>query len=562
MLYKEFVELYEELASTTKRLEKTAILAKFFGKLKKEGRKEFIYLLRGRVLPDYDSRELGISGQLVTKAMTAAWGISGSTITTRYRKVGDFGDLASEFAAKRKQSSLFSKALTVGKVFDNLTKIMMTTGKGSVDKKLALIAELLTSATPSESRYIIRTLLNDLRVGVAEAIVLDSVAEAFYPGEGKGELVHDAYYLANDLASVFAAAAQGLATLGKIGIVPGKPLNVMLPVKVTEIGDAFEICGRPAALEHKYDGFRTLIHYDGKELSLFTRKLENVTNQFPDVVAAIKKHVSGKSFILDSEVVGYDPKTHAYKPFEAISQRIKRKHDIDRLVKELPVEINVFDVIYHNGKSIMHTSFTERRKLLEKIIKTQYLVIKPSFQLVTGDDAKALAFYKEALKIGEEGIMIKKIDAPYHPGRRVGYIVKLKPESKDFDLVIVGAEYGSGKRAGLLTSYIVACKNNGEYQEVGMVSSGLKEKSEEGITYEEMTNLLKPLITKETGTRVHVRPKLIVSVTYQNIQPSPSYNSGFAMRFPRITHYRPDRNAHDIATLEDLEKEAKKQQRY
>lgn len=562
MRYAEFVEVYESLASTTKRLEKTEMLSAFLKKLKKEGEPSWIYLLRGKVVADFDPRELGISSQLAIRAMSTAWGITNANIVSRYRKIGDLGEMAEEFASKRKQSALFSKPLSVGKVFDNLSKLMSTTGKGSVDRKLAYIAELLTSATPGESKYIVRTLLNDLRVGVAEAIVIDSIAEAFYPGEGKGDEIHDAYYLANDLAQVFAAAASNMKEVHAISIVPGKPLNVMLPIKVTELNEAFDICGRPAALEHKYDGFRTLIHFDGKEIHLFTRKLENVTKQFPDVIAAVQKHVKGESFILDSEVVGYDPKTKKYKPFEAISQRIKRKHDIDKLVHDLPVEINVFDIIYHNSKSLMRTPFTERRKLLEKVIKTESFVIRPSFQLVTGDDKKAKEFYEKALSIGEEGVMIKKIDAPYHPGRRVGYIVKLKPESRDLDLVIVGAEYGSGKRAGLLTSYIVACRNGGtEFLEVGMVSSGLKEKSEEGLSYEEMSKMLKPLIIKEKGTRVHVKPKLVVSVIYQNVQESPSYDSGYAMRFPRITHYRPDRGIHDIASIDDIKKEVKKQQR-
>jgi DNA ligase-1 len=294
------------------------------------------------------------------------------------------------------------------------------------------------------------------------------------------------------------------------------------------------------------------------EVRLFTRRLEEVTKQFPDVVEAVNKGIKGKNFIVDSEVVGYDAKTKKYKPFEAISQRIKRKYHIEDLIKKLPVEINAFDVIYLDGKSLVESPFVERRKVLEKIVKVKKFSIRTSTQIVTDSEKKALEFYQKALDIGEEGIMVKKLDSVYKPGRYVGHMVKMKPEAKDLDLVITGAEHGTGKRAGWLTSFIVACRKDGKFLEVGKVASGLKEKeSEEGTTYAEMTELLKPLIISEKGSRVSVKPKLIVSVTYQNIQKSPTYSSGFAMRFPRITHYRPDRNTKDIASSKDIEKEAK-----
>ena len=560
MQYAEFVSVYEEVAATTKRLEKTEILAKFLHKLEKHGRPEWIYLLRGRVLPDYDPKEFGISIQLAIKALSTGWGIPSEKIIESYRKAGDLGDIAQELSGRKKQSSLFSEKLSVKKVYDNLQKLFLLEGKGSVDKKIACIAELLANASALEAKYIVRTLLSDLHVGVADAILVDAIAQAFYPEESMAEQIHDVYYIANDFALLFSAAAKGKKSLNSISIVPGKPLNVMLPVKVKTLKEGFEICGKPAALEHKYDGFRLLIHKQGNEIFLFTRKLENVTAQFPDVVRAVREFVKGDSFILDSEAVGYDPKTKKYKPFEAVSQRIKRKYDIDKLIKALPVEVNVFDAVYYKGKSLMHIPFAERRKLVDSIVKPVKFVIRPSFQLVTENERKGEDFYRKALAIGEEGIMIKKLDAPYRPGRRVGFMVKMKPETKDLDLVITGAEYGTGKRAGGLTSFYVACvKGVGYYVEVGRGSSGLKEKEDtDGTSYTEMDKLLQPLITKEEGRYVKVKPKVIVSVAYQNIQKSPRYSSGFALRFPRITHYRPDYHIKDIATLEDLEKEAKK----
>ena len=283
-----------------------------------------------------------------------------------------------------------------------------------------------------------------------------------------------------------------------------------------------------------------------------------MTKQFPEVIEYVKKYVKGKTFILDSEAVGYNPKTKNYRPFQEISQRIKRKYDIEKLSRELPVEVNVFDILYYNGKSLIKEPFIKRRKLLEKIIKEKKWQLVLARQIITSDNKKAEEFYKKALKEGEEGVMVKALNAPYKPGARVGYGVKVKPEENDFDLVITGAEYGTGKRAGWLTSFDVSCKDKNKLLEVGKVSTGLKEKEEEGLSYKEMTRILKPLIIETKGRHVKVKPEIVVSVTYQNIQKSPTYSSGFALRFPRFTRLRPDRNVSDIATLSEIKKEYEK----
>jgi DNA ligase-1 len=561
MAYSELVDIYEALSGTTKRLEKEKILAEFLRKLEKKGEPEWVYLLRGKVVPDYDSRVIGISRKLTAKAIGKGLGVSQEKIEEKFRKVGDFGEIAEEFAKKKGQENLFNKKLEVGKVFENLRKLMEIEGKGSVDKKMALVSELLGQAKGKEAKYVVRTLLEDLRIGVADGVLRDAIAEAFFEKEKKemSEKVEQAYDMAGDFAVVVEAAVKGKKALEKVGLVLGRPINVMLPVKVNDVKDAFRIVGKPAAIEHKYDGFRMLVNRNGKEIKLFTRRLDDVTSQFPDVVKSIRENVKGDKFMLDCEVVGYDPKTKKSKPFEAISQRIKRKYDIDKLIEKLPVEINVFDVLMHGGKALMEEPFEKRRNVLEKVVPEKKFVIRPAKQIVTGDEKEVEKFYKEALKSKEEGVMFKKLDAPYRQGRRVGYIVKLKPVANDLDLVVVGAEYGSGKRAGGLTSYYVACRKNGEFLEVGKVSSGLKEKeSEEGTTYKEMSKLLEPLITETKGNKVKVKPKIVVAVTYQNVQKSPSYGSGWALRFPRITAYRPDRSLKDIASLGEIEKESKK----
>ena len=225
----------------------------------------------------------------------------------------------------------------------------------------------------------------------------------------------------------------------------------------------------------------------------------------------------------------------------------------------MPVEINAFDLLYFNGKSLMGESFEKRTKLLKKIIKPHKYKIRCAHQLITSDEKEAEKFYKEALKDNQEGVMIKKLDAEYKPGARVGHMLKLKPAENELDLVITGAEYGKGKRKGIFSSFTLSCINEGgEILEIGKASTGLKEKPELGLSYGELTEKIMPLVIKEKGRVVEVKPKIVVTIIYQNIQRSPTYKSGFALRFPRIIQLRPDRNYKDAALLKEIEHDYKR----
>lgn len=561
MDYSEICKTYEKLESTSKGLEKTSILAEFLEKIKSNP--HVIYLLQGKVFPDYDERELGISQQLAIKAISKATGEPEEKVISEFKKTGDLGSASENLIQTKKQSSLFSSKLTIEKVMQNLQKIPEAEGKGSVDRKINSIVELLHSAKSIEARYIIRTILGDLKIGVGSGLLRDAIVELCFKPESieekkkKVELVQSAYDKATDFSLVFEKACQN--KLNEITLSPGKPVKVMLFPKAKDIEDAFRIVGKPAAFEFKYDGFRMMINKDKEgEIKIFTRRLDNVTSQFPDVVKYINENVKADSFIIDAEAVGYNPETKKYRPFQAISQRIKRKYDIEKLEKELPIELNVFDIIYINGKSLIKSPYKERRETLEKIIKSEKRKIVLVEQIITSDENEAQKFYEKALEEEQEGLMAKSLSAEYKPGARVGHAVKLKPVDEDFDLVITSAEYGTGKRAGWLTSFDVSCldEETGELKQIGKVSTGLKEKPEQGLSYEEMTKMLNKIKTKESGRTIDVKPEIVVTVQYQNIQQSPTYSSGFALRFPRITRLRPDRKVHDIATIQEIEKQA------
>jgi DNA ligase 1 len=562
MRYKILAQLYEEISSTTKRLEKTKILSKFLNTLSKEDR-DILYLLEGNIYPDYDERRIGISNQLAIKAISKATGTPPEKVTKEWKTIGDLGLVAEKLTKTKKQSTLSSHIINIKKVIDNLRKLPELQGKGTVSKKLQLITELLTSASPIEAKYLVRTLIGDLRIGIQESTIRESMAKAFFKNPKEAaEIVQRAIDKSNDSAEIFDIARKGkLSELKKVNLEVGKPIKAMLAQKVETIEDGFKALGTPCAVEYKYDGFRLLIHKKNNKINLFTRRLENVTKQFPEVVEYINKFIKGNSFIMDSEAVGYDKKTKKYQQFQKISQRIRRKYNIEEMSKKLPVEINVFDILYYNGKSQLDEPFKKRSELIRKIVTNHPYKLIYSKQIITSNVKKAKKFYKQALRDKQEGVMLKKLEAEYKPGRRVGHMLKIKPDERDLDLVITGAEYGTGKRSGWMSSFIISCKGKSkdEYLELGKVGTGIKEKTEQGISFEQLTKLLKPLIKKESGKNVELKPKIVVAVHYQEVQRSPNYKSGFALRFPRFTALRQDKPLKEIATLDEVADDFNKQ---
>ena len=575
MQYSKLVEVYEKLEATTKRLEHTYIISEFLKKISLEDLGVTILLLEGRVFPRWDEREMGIASKIMSKAMGLASGESKERIISEWKKTGDLGTVTYNFIKKKKQATLGAYELSVKNVLKNLMEIAAIEGAGTVDKKISLVAELLTSAKPNEAKYIVRTILDDMRIGVGEGSIRDAIAWAFF-GDKLGikynkdenkidvedrkkyneyiDAVQRAYDITNDFAPVAEAAKKhGLKGLEEVSIRTGIPLKVMLALKVEDIDEGFERCGKPAEFEFKYDGMRMQLHKNGNDVKIFTRRLENVTNQFPEVVDYVKRYIDEKEVILDSEAVGYSKKTGKYLPFQNISQRIKRKYGIDKMSEDMPVEVNVFDIISYKGKSAVNKPFEERKEIIKKIVKNVPKKIKVAESIVTADKKEAEDFYKKAVDSGNDGLMIKKLDAPYKPGGRVGFMVKLKGTKENLDLVVVKAEWGEGKRSKWLSSYTLACRHDDKFLEVGKASTGLKEKREEGLSFAEMTDTLKPLIKKEDGKEVEVKPKIVIEVGYEEIQKSPTYSSGYALRFPRVIQLREDRRPDDASTLKIVE---------
>jgi len=578
MNYLDLCQLYHQLDATTKRLEKTWHISRFLQKAHPDDLPSIILLLQGLIYPEYDERKMGIASRLILKAIQVATGIPAMKVEEMWKATGDLGISAERLVTKKTQSTLASRELTVEKVLTNLRRASELEGEGMVDKKVKLLAELLTSATPIEARYIIRTTLEELRVGVASCTIRDAITWAFFEDACKLNydeqkksiepedrekyseivaIVQTAHDLCNDYAEVARLAkTAGMRGLQDVSLTVGKPIKVMLFQKARGIGEAFERVGKPCAFEYKYDGFRLQIHKQGGRIVLYTRRLEDVTQQFPEVVAYVKTHVHADAVILDGEAVGYHPKTKKYLPFQSISQRIRRKYDIERLSRDFPVELNIFDILSADGNTVMGEPFRKRRERIERMIEQVPYKIIVAKQLVTDDPEKAEAFYKASLDAGEEGVMAKNLEGIYKPGSRVGFGVKIKPTMETLDLAIVGAEWGEGKRKGWLSTFALACRDEdtGEFLELGKVGTGFKElEAEGGITFEQMTKLLEQLIIAEKGKEVTVKPQIVIEVTYEEIQRSPTYTSGYALRFPRLVNLRMEKPADEASTLQIVE---------
>jgi len=537
MKFKQIVDVYEKLEKTPARLEKTDIVAKLLEETPDDLISIVIQLLLGETFPKWMDKKIGIGSQLLIKSVANVTGIKESVINDWVREEGDVGKAAGKAVTNKKQVSFFSEELSVEEIYHTLNRIVEFEGTRSQEKKLAYLAKLFVAANEKEAVYLSRIVLEKMRTGVGEGVIRDSIAKIY---SVPSKSIDNAYFLVNDWGVVAKAAKD--KNLEKLGIEPFTPIKVMLAQKVRNLEEGFSTVGKPCALEYKYDGFRMQVHKVGNKVKIFTRRLDNVTEQFPFIMEAVKKNVEGDC-IIEGETVGI--KGEKYLPFQQISRRIKRKYNIEEMAKKIPVVLHLFDIIYKNGKTLLNTPFEKRRKILEDIVKEDEKLVLAK-QIITDSEEEGNAFYKEALDKGNEGIMMKNLNAPYQPGSRVGYMIKLKPVLETLDLVIIGAEWGEGRRAHWLATFLLACKDEeGNFVPIGKVGTGITDEM-----FQNFTDVLKESIISQKGKEVVLKPELVVEIAYEEIQRSPKYESGFALRFPRVIRIREDKGPDDIDTIE------------
>ena len=559
MLFKELVDVYEKLKATPSRLEKTALIADFIRTVPPDELPIVVTFLTGRIFPEWDQRKIGIASQTMIKIIAAITHNSEAAVVDSYKRTGQLGLTAEEMFRKRKQQLFFEpEEITVKELYDVFADLARIAGAGSATKKQkVLIGVLNRAASPLEARYIVSLTIEYVLSGAKEGVMEDAIAKAFGVDP---EQVRRAHMLTSDLGETAKIARlQGPEGLSAISIQPMRPVRPMLAQNVASIREALDEMGGTAEFEVKYDGARLQIHKRGDEVRLFSRRLEDLTDALPEIVNFVRQCVTVDTAILDSECIAIDRATGRPIPFQNILTRLRRVYKVEETRQQFPLILRPFDVLYHGGHSTLELPFRERRQLLETIVGPLNAECKPAEGLITGDEVKAQEMFGESVRSGNEGLMGKDLNATYTPGVRGKKMVKVKSVLDTLDLAIVSAEWGHGRKAGWLTQFEVACldEQSGDYLVLGRVASGFSD--EELIA---MTERLKPLISGEHGRIADVRPEVIVEVKFEEIQKSPIYNSGYALRFPRLVRVREDLGPEEVNSFARVMNIYNIQQRY
>ncbi len=560
------------MGQTSSRIALTDYLVALFAKTPHDLIDKVTYLIQGKLYPDYEGIELGLADKMVMRAIASSSGKSLTEVERLYQKTGDLGDTAGEAMRSKGQSSLYPEPMTVERVYSTFDKVARTSGAGSQEQKLKLVSSLLNDATSEESRYIIKFVMGQLRLGIADYTVLDALALAFTGDKSNRKVLENAYNVSSDLGTAARLlAANGLESVRSMQVTLFKPLRPMLAERVITAEEALERMEGRAGVEFKLDGERVQIHKGRQGVELFSRRLERITGHYPDLVDSVRMIKS--DVILEGEVVAVNAQTGEYLPFQELMHR-RRKHGVEEAMENYPVVINLFDILYLDGQSKMHLTYLERRKLLKKVVdsaknKEKVRLIE---QTIAEKPEEIERFMTVAIEEGCEGVMIKQLSSVYRAGAREYAWVKLKREYRSdladtIDLVIIGALHGRGRRTGKYGALLLAAYDpkSDMFQSATKVGTGFTDEHLEQF----YNNLEKHVIPHrharvETGMEMDVwfEPAVVIEVIASEITLSPSHpaakNSvregfGLALRFPKFTgKVRDDKNAEDATASEEL----------
>ncbi len=576
MEFRVLAEAFSRLESITERLEMISILARLFSQANEENIDKIVYLVQGSIAPPYKGLDFGIGEKLTIQAIAKAFGVDTETVERDYKELGDLGLVAEKHARNKKQTTLFQEPLTVERVYTNFYKIATAAGAGSQEMKLRLLVDLLKDAQPLEARYVVRIPLGKLRLGVGDATILEALSLARTGSREFKEKLERAYNLCSDLGYVAKVLfKEGPEAIEKFKIVVGIPIRPALAQRAQSAEEIIARLGRCAA-EAKYDGFRCQIHKKGDKVWIFSRRLENMTGMFPELIEGTLKQIDAEEIIFEGEAIGYDENTGTFYPFQQTIQR-KRKYGISKAAEEIPLRLFAFDLIYKNGEDFTVKPYEERRRALEATIKQGDIILPAERKIV--ETAKELEeFFEHCIERGLEGIVAKDLNAPYIAGARKWAWIKLKRSyrgslSDTIDAVIVGYFKGRGQRAQFgLGAILVAVydKKNDVFKTIAKVGTGFTESQ-----LAEMKRILDEIAVPHKPARVvakiepdvWVEPKYVVTIAADEITRSPSHTCawdgerGLALRFPRIVGWiRSDKGPEDATTEEEVV-EMYKQQR-
>jgi DNA ligase-1 len=565
-------ETFEQMEQTSSRLALTDLLVSLFRKTPPEIIDKVTYLIQGKLYPDYEGIELGLAEKMAIRAIAASSGESVSAVEQVYRKTGDIGDTAGEIMKSKGQSTLFTEPMTVERVYSTLDKIAKTAGPGSQEAKLRLVSSLLHDATARQSRYIMKFVMGKLRLGIADYTVLDALALAFTGSRANRQALENAYNVSSDLGTVAKiVATSGLEEVQTVGITLFRPIRPMLAERVSTPAEALERMEGKAAVEYKLDGERIQVHKGQDRVEIFSRRLEKITGHYPDVVEAVRS-INTNEAILEGEVVAVNLETGEYLPFQELMHR-RRKHGVEDAMKNYPVVMNFFDILYVGGSSKTSLPYTERRKALKALLAgKQDDRIRLVEQIVASEAGQIDRFMAKAIEDGCEGVMVKQLSSTYRAGAREFAWIKIKREYRSdladtLDLVIVGGLYGRGRRVGKYGALLLAAYDpeNEIFRSVCKVGTGFTDVHLEQFYQSlEEHRISHRHARVDTGMEMDVwfEPKIVIEVIASEITLSPSHTAakdsirqgyGLALRFPKFTgKIRDDKDPEDATSVQEI----------
>ncbi|MBS7647360.1 ATP-dependent DNA ligase [Candidatus Bathyarchaeota archaeon] len=541
--FRNLAELCEKLEGMKKRTHMISLASYFLKSLEPEEVEPAVSMILGNALPKSSQQTLEVSWATISEIIKRITRVSREVFTEAFSKTGDVGSAAKivfEKSKVKRQVSLFKRTLTIMDVRKSFEAIAEATGPGSREKKERLLEALLSSASPLEVKYLVKIIIGEMRTGLQEGLMEQAVSEAFHVPV---DVIRKASMTLGDIGTVASMAkTQGKEGLLKVSLMVFRPVKLMLAQTAASVAEALKEHGGKTAFEYKLDGARVQIHKEGGIVKIYSRRLTDVTESLPEIAEIVKKNVKAQSAILEGEVIAVDGKGNPL-PFQHLMRRFKRIHGIEGAASAIPVKLFLFDILYLNGQNLTILPYLQRRQILAESVGE----ISLTRQIITDSVKEAEQFLKEATSSGHEGLMAKKVDSKYMPGIRGKRWLKIKPTLPPLDLVIVAAEYGYGRRREWLSDYYLAARDNntGEFLIVGKTFKGLTD-----AEIIEMTERLKALAIKEEPRRVFVVPKLVVEVAYNEIQRSPKYKCGMALRFARITRIRDDKTAEEADTIQ------------
>ncbi len=524
----------ENVRMTSSKTEKVRLLAEYLSGLGPEDAELAARLATGRVSERGSKDEAQVGYSTLLDVMKEVTGASAKKVSEVYLKHGDLGEVAEVLLEDKRETPLFPEELTLRDLREGFERLRSAKGKGSSAARRAVVKSLLLRASPLEGKYIVKVLTGEMRTGLVQGLLEEAVSKAFSVPR---EVTARAHMLIGDAGSLARAAAEG--GLANVRIEQFRPVNFMLAEPLPTAAEVAARFGKVVFAEFKYDGVRAQVHKAGAEVRIYSRRLEDITPSFPEVVGAAAP--IAKDFIMDGEIVPFSGGRPL--PFQLLQRRLRRTEDFEEAAGNAPVVYFAFDLLLLGGEEVYTEPLAIRRKALDRLVRGSAIRRAQSADVRTEEEVAAL--FRKSRDLGYEGLVVKDPASVYSMGRRGSGWVKLKEELDTIDAVIVAAEYGHGKRAGVISDYTFAVRDYGDLKTIGKAYSGLTD-GEIG----EMTARLKKLTVQDFGYRRTVRPEVVLEVAFDSVQRSARHDSGYALRFPRIKRVRTDKSVADVDTLE------------